>query len=136
MIPTLRPDFLNCFAIDSLFFEFKPNVPLVVFSPVAKAVPAAAESVIRFDAENVVTTDCTGKERNVIFFRRLSGIFSLYCRAASTWFNPMPSPIKKKIYFGPAARNGTENANNNKNNNVYFFIFPFLFAKQKLKYKI
>lgn len=54
-IPTLYPRSLKTRAIDCVGspLAFKPRVPLFVFSPEAKQVPAAEESVIELDALKV-----------------------------------------------------------------------------------
>lgn len=67
--------------------------------PHAKAVPAAAESVIGDEAENVAIIPTLGNPN----IRRSSNSLVLrYSSVAIIWPSPILSPINKKIYLGVA----------------------------------
>ena len=69
-----------------------PMALLYVFTPQARAVPPAAESVTRDDALTVVTNPRMGKWAKLMVSGPLP-VAALYCSVAITWLMPMPSPI-------------------------------------------
>ena len=100
--PTFLPERLACSAtlVRVSLSVFTPMAPLYVFEPVAKAVPPAAESVMELEAEKVVAMPATGKEAKVRGWVPMRPSFSpKYISVVFTWFNPMPSPMKKNTYL-------------------------------------
>ena len=70
-----------------------PSMLFLVFTPAARAVPAAAESVTGDDADHVVHMAFTGK-RIISNSVSLPRVIRLYVSAAITCPGPMPSPMK------------------------------------------
>ena len=72
---------------------FIPSILLRVLEPVASAVPAAAESVTSEEAEWVRIADATGND-SIVREAESPRTRVLYRSALTTWWNPIPSPIK------------------------------------------
>jgi hypothetical protein len=71
-----------------------PKTALLVLTPQAIAVDAAAESVMSLLAENVRIKPLTGS----VSIQSLPSIPTAFCLAIAIWLNPIPSPIHKMIF--------------------------------------